>query len=339
MECESGNCVRSVQEPSSTIGVKPLKKMRALPTRMFRPFVITGLAAINMFGQVPGPEPSCSGVVLRLQYLKRPPTFHIGETIRARLSLSASGRLGFTALPDTRRGFFHEILTWEPERNAIDPSSLGHRIRVGSASGSGWSEDRNREIDINEWAQFERPGHYVLRAALKHIVLKSTTEKTGGPWLNCELKSNVEPLEILPPDAQWEAAELARADRLLESDPPSFAGASALRYLNTPEAAVALARWYLRLAVEPVISELAQGIFESRYAGIVQRELEKSLRSGIPFKENAMGTLALLEVERQFRNRPCPPDPTAAQAWSREYWGLFESVKSKYMAEAARPSR
>jgi hypothetical protein len=175
---------------------------------------------------------------------------------------------------------------------------------------------------------------YVLQANLKHIIPARNTEKNGKPWLSCEIKSTHESIEILSPDAEWEAAELTRIGRLLESDTTRFAGARSLRFLNTPEAAVALAHWYLRLVGEPVNSELANGIFESQYADIVQSELERALRSGVPLTENAVGTLALLEVKRQFINRPPPSDPKAASAWSQEYWALFETMKAKYSAAA-----
>lgn len=340
---------RKLGEHSRCSRCQTLTKMHALPTRRFRLLAIAALAAVNMFGQLPptgpsqnsvfGPEHLCSKVILRLRCLRQPPIFHSGETIQARLSLSTNGQLGLTALPDTRRGFLGEIMVWEPQKDAIDPSTLDGRIRVGNTLGGGWSEDRNREIDVNEWVQFRRPGRYGLHVVLKHIIPVQMTEKNSKPWLNCELKSNAESVEILPPDAQWETAELARIGRLLESDTTRFTGASALRYLGTPEAAVALARWYLRLSSEPVNSELAKGIFESRYADFVQTELERAFRSAAPFTENAVGTLALLEVRRQFSNRPCPSDPKAASAWSHEYWALFESLKSKYSASAARPVR
>ena len=185
--------------------------------------------------------------------------------------------------------------------------------------------------------QFRRPGRYVLHAILERIVPKEPMGKDRRPWLWCELKSNGEAIEILPPDAQWEAAELARIGRLLESDGTRFAAATALRYLNTSDAAVALSRWYLRLTGEPENSELARGIFESQHASVIQAELEKALRSAAPFTENALGTLALLEVRKQFVSRPRPLDPNAASAWSREYWALFDSVKTKYSSLATRP--
>ena len=88
-------------------------------------------------------------------------------------------------------------------------------------------------------------------------------------------------------------------------------------------------RWYLQLPSKPVNSELATGIFESQYADIEQKELEKAVPSTGSSTEKAIVTLALLEVRRQFSNRPCPSDPKAASAWSRKYWALFESVKSR----------
>ena len=210
-------------------------------------------------------------------------------------------------------------------------------FRAGSTLGDGWSEDRNREIEVNEYVQFQRPGRYVLHVMLKHIVPVRVNQQNRQPGLNCELRSNAESVEILPPDAQWEAAELGRIGRLLESDATLLEGARSLRYLNTPAAATALVHWYLELPSQPANSELATGIFESQYADIVQKELEKALPSAGSSTEKAIVTLALLEVRRQFSNRPCPSDPKAASVWSREYWALFESVKSRYAG--ARTSR
>jgi hypothetical protein len=269
--------------------------------------------------------------------LRQPPIFHRGEVIHARLSLASNGQTGLTALPGARRGFFREILVWGPEKDAVDPVTLDPRIHVGDQLGSGWPEEKAREIEVNEWVQFRRPGRYVLHAILKRIVPEKPMGKDRKPWLWCELRSNGEPVEILPPDAQWEAAELARIGRLLESSATRFAGTSALRYLNTPEAAVALARWYLRLNGEPENSELAKGIFESQHASVAQAELDKALRSAVPFPENALGTLALLEVRKQFADRPPPSDPKAASTWSREYWALFDSVRAKFSSMATRP--
>jgi len=261
----------------------------------------------------------CADVTLRLRCLRQPAVFHRGEAIRASLSVTATGRAGLTALPGLRRGFFHEIVSWEPRADAVDPLTLDPRIRVGDEPGSGLVTDRNREIDLNEWVQFRSSGQYALRVRLKRF---------EQAW--CELMSNAESIQILPPDAQWEAAELARIVGMLGSEATRLAGASALRYLNTRDAAVELTQRYLRSTAGPAEAELGKGIFESQYAEVVQAELEKALRSGAPFTEDALGTLALLEVRRQFANRPCPPEADAARAWSREYWALFASVKRKY---------
>jgi hypothetical protein len=215
-------------------------------------------------------------------------------------------------------------MVWEPIKDAIDPSTLDHRIRIGDSLGSGWSKERSRNIDVNEWVQFQHPGRYVLHVVLTHIIPVRVAEENTKPWMNCELKSNTETIEILPRDIEWETAELVRIGRLLESETTRFGAASPLRYLDTPEAAVALAHWYLRLSDGLANSELTTGIFESRYAEIVQRELDNAVRSGVPFTQSEVGTLTLLEVRRQFKNRPLPSDPEAARAWSRDYWKLFD---------------
>jgi len=321
--------------------------MHALPKRLCQLLVVTGLPVVTMLGQLSSDRPSgqsavglearCSNVSLRFRCLRQPPIFHCGETIKAKLSVSANGQPGFTAFPDTHRGHFKEIVAWEPRDGASDPSTQDVRIRVGSTLGDGWSEDRNREIELNEYVQFRRPGRYVLHFVVMHIVPLEINERNSHPWLNCELRSIAESVEILAPNAEWEASELVRIGRLLESDATRVEGAHSLRYLNTPAAGVALVRGYLQLPSEPANSEFATGIFESQYADIVQKALEKALPSASSSSEKAIGTLALLEVRREFRNRPCPSDPRAASAWSREYWALYESVKSRYAG--ARTSR
>jgi hypothetical protein len=197
-------------------------------------------------------------------------------------------------------------------------------------------------VDVNEWIQFQRPGRYALHVVLKRGMLAPVAGEAGpGAVRYCDLKSNAEFIEILASDVRWEAAELGRANKLLESFSADarFRGASTLRYLNTPGAAVALANWYVRLPDEPVNSELSRGIFESGHSEIVQTELEKALRSGTSSPASSVAILALLDVRRQFIDRPCPSNPKAAQAWSREYWDLFESLKTKYSAMAGHSIR
>src|ERR1017187_8192595 len=131
--------------------------------------VLTVAVAGWMFAQqksVSGSENGCSNAVLHLRCLRQPPVFHKGEVIQAKLSLTSNRQAGLTALPGTRRGFFREIFVWEPEKDAVDPFTLDPRIRVGDQLGSGWSEEKAREIEVNEWVQFRRPGRYVLHAIL-----------------------------------------------------------------------------------------------------------------------------------------------------------------------------
>jgi hypothetical protein len=302
--------------------------------------VVAGLTAVGMFGLVPSARPNgqptaavearCSNASLQFRCLRQPPIFHRGETIKAKLSVSTNGLPAFTGFPDRQRGFFKEMVVWVPGDGAIDPSTQDNRGRVGDMLGDGWSENRNREIELNEYVQFRRPGRYVLQVTLLHLVPLELNQRNNRPWLICNLSSNTESIEILAQDAQWEAAELGRIDKLLESNDTRLEGARSLRYLNTPAAATALVRWYLHLPGDAANPELATGIFESQYAGIVQKELEKALPSVSFAREQVIGTLTWLEVRRQFSKRPCPSDPEAAKAWSKEYWALFESVKNRY---------
>jgi len=279
--------------------------------------------------------------MLHFRCLRQPAVYHIGETIQAGLSFRSNGQHRFTAMPEFRRGFFLQIVMSEPTEGTIDPLTLDNRIRVGGSGGWSEAESWDREIDVNEWIQFRRPGRYMVHVVLKRgLPLPVEGEKTKA-FRYCDLNSNAESVEVLSPDTAWEANELARTNKLLESPSEStrFRGASALRYLNTPSSAVALVRWWMQIPDGPVNSELTKGIFESQYSEIVKTEMEKALRSGVSFPTSVVGILAYLEVRRQFINRPRPSDPQAAQAWSREYWDLFDSVKSRYSAAAGHSIR
>jgi hypothetical protein len=89
------------------------------------------------------------------------------------------------------------------------------------------------------------------------------------------------------------------------------------------------------MPAEPVKSELATGILESRYADIVQSELEKVLRSDTTVSADLVGILVSLDMRRWFANRPPPSDSKAQEAWSREYHQAFDSAERKYSAIAA----
>jgi hypothetical protein len=167
---------------------------------------------------------------------------------------------------------------------------------------------------------------------------KGETPAAGAP---CELKSNNQPIEILPPNSQCEAAELARITGLLGSTTgmARSRAASDLRYLGTPDAAVALARWHVQLRVGDAVTELRDGIFESPYPEIARSELEAALRSGTPLPGSMADTLAMLELHKEFANRQPPADSNASRAWANEYWGCFAVLKQKYSAEIARRLR
>jgi hypothetical protein len=191
--------------------------------------------------------------MLHFRCLRQPPIYHIGETIQAGLSFSSAGQRGLMAMPELRRDFFWQIVMAEPTEGTIDPLTLDPRIRVGGSGGWSEAESWDREIEVNEWIQFRRPGRYMVHVVLKRgVLLPVEGEKGAKAFRYCDLKSNAESVEVLSPDTDWEAAELDRTNKLLESPSEStrFRGASSLRYLNTSAAAVALARWCLRIPGE-----------------------------------------------------------------------------------------
>lgn len=277
--------------------------------------------------------------MLQFKCLKQPPVYHMGERIRARISFV--GEFGQAYMPDSERGFSEQHMIADPPEGAIDPSTLEPRIpriRVGSGGFSGASRV---EIDVNEWLQFRKPGRCVLQVVLKGWMWKPDRK---GVQI-CDMESNAESIKILPPDAKWEAAQLERLSALLESTSQDdrYLGALLLRYLNTPSAAVALARWYSGLVYigigDRVTSALFKGIFESQYGCLAQRELEKILRAGASRSADIARTLAAFEVRKRFNDRPMPADPDAAQKLWREISEFYASATKSYLAEAGHPVR
>lgn len=225
----------------------------------------------------------------------------------------------------------------------MDPGTRTPRIVAGSWLSSFWQGTHPlvTEIDVNEWLQFERPGKYVLHAASQRILRISPRDEAPSSPTPCELRSNNEAIEILPPDSQWEGAELVRITELLASTTAMtrLQAARDLRYLGTRAAAVALARWYLAFQVGEEATELRDGIFESPLPDAAQSTLNEALRSTASLPVTMAETLALLELNRQFANRPPPADSAARQAWADEHWRLLEALKQKYAAEIAQRKR
>jgi hypothetical protein len=288
---------------------------------------------------------SCASVVLQLRCLRRPPVYHLGERIRARLTFRSPGGRGYSLAEDPqprRSPFEDENIVVEPASGAIDPSTRDPRIRAGNTLGSYWRGTKSlvRDIDVNEWLEFQRPGRYVLQAVSKRIERIPEKGESRFPPAFCELRSNGEAIEILPPDPKWEAAELARIEGLLGSTTgmTRVEAADDLRYLNTPAAASALVRWYVRLPYGDADTELLKGMFESGYPDIVQKELETALRSRQLLPADIAGTLAFLELRREYAGRPAPVDPKAAGAWSREYWDRYAALKREYSAVPGQPA-
>ncbi len=284
----------------------------------------------------------CAGVQLDFGLLKRPAVYHMGEIIQARLTFRSSKPYPYDleGSPEPRRLHFplEEIITAEPATGTIDPFSRYTGIFAGNVLGGYWPGNKplRRDIDVNEWIQFQQPGRYVLRVKSSRIVPMPPKGQIPLPRApSCELTSNDETLEILAPDPKWEASALEKIVATLESSigTERFHAASALRYLNTPAAAVALARWYVDYPTGSVNTELKAGIIESRYADVVQSELEKFLHRGAVVPAEMADTLASLELRREFAGRPYPKEKTAAEAWSREYSDRYAALKKKYSME------
>jgi hypothetical protein len=195
-------------------------------------------------------------------------------------------------------GFGRDRFVVTPEAGTRDPWS--YRLHEGIAySGPGGSRLSDKplvlNIDLNQWARFERPGHYTVHA-LSHA--------TGPQRQDVEVESNQIGIDIVAADPQWQQQELATDLAILNStlskiDSASFESrmnaARRLTYLDTPAAVREMVRW-LGIADIQTAQILQDGLRSSQHGPETVAAMKELLRSpSEPVPPVFLRTLAALD--------------------------------------------
>jgi hypothetical protein len=173
-------------------------------------------------------------------------------------------------------------------------------------------------LQVNEWISIRKPGRYRITAETTRLVA------TAQPSTAVPLRSNSIQIEVVTPEAGWAAAQLEQAVALLQipDPPPTRIGESVragvlearqangaraartLRFLETPEAARELARFFDH-GPQAAQSELHAGLFASPH----RKEVMSAMEDAVAAPEIAITyyyLAALMELAELTRLGPLP---------------------------------
>jgi hypothetical protein len=210
-------------------------------------------------------------------------------------------------------------------------------------------------LQVNEWLSIRKAGHYRITAESTRVVTNAE------PPVSLPLRSNSIEIDVVAPEPGWAAAQLQQAAAVLQTpDPPRpiigqaydlngrqshdddvTRAARTLRFLETPEAAAALVR-YFEHGPMAAQAELHAGLFASPYRKEVMAAMEAAVAApDIPVTYYCLGTL--MELAELIRFGPSPlytPKTTEEiQRWfeqvERPYREKVKPVETEYFAKLA----
>src|SRR5215471_11458943 len=309
---------------------------------------------------------ACAQVAFTLATKDGKSTFRVGEAIEVEFRFQATepGKYGVwttSLVRQVRRPEFDHFMV-EPSVGIADPlvdifaqmssgAVVGRLPRAAPLS----SAPTVVGVPMNEWLSIRHPGHYRIAAETTRVVT------TDNPPTTVTLRSNTIEIDLVEPEPGWAESSLRQAVATLERpDPPqpkigeeydpirrevhdadAAAAARVLRFLETKEAARALARFYEH---GPVMaqSELRAGLFASPYRSDVIAAMEEAIAApDVPVNYSYLG--ALIQLVNLTRYGP-PPDytpksPDEIRKWMDEvekpYRDKSQSTEPEYFKRLA----
>jgi hypothetical protein len=177
--------------------------------------------------------------------------FHRGEAIPLEVAYSSETEKKYEgAFSTPMPGWGDPKVEVMPSEGLMDYLSFHNGIAGDRLSAVGYltATPRIEHMDLTEWYQFTKSGHYSVRVKTTSIVRVKSSEEGGG-LERLTLESNAVDFDILPPDAAWAAEEQSKLDEILHAQPAgSQAWRDALRRLSkldTPASAGRLVEIYL----------------------------------------------------------------------------------------------
>lgn len=272
--------------------------------------LFASLAQTTATGPAPGdgPQPQLeAAVTLTLRLTDGRRQFRPGEVIPIELEFSSARPKRFTvdgATYDRSGRLTIDEFTIDRIDDVSDPmidyfgSSAGHI--GGGIRGIGVLGEKpfTVTLELNEWFRFDEPGTYTLAVKSRRVTDESVTPHAVVP-----VASNTVSFEILPRNAEWEAAELETARRtVIANQPPAGAraGCRKMRFLGTEAAAMEMIRRYGADSDHGCDFDFMAGLFGAVDRAAVVRAMEAGLRAANqPVTGSYLRTLATLSVYLQ----------------------------------------
>lgn len=256
--------------------------------------------------------------------------YYLGEPIPLQLSFTSTQPNGYrveTRLQD-RVGRLNGT-----EEFLVDPAALtGDPLRGLPGEGGGMGGISGGDITLsatpftfekllNDWVRFRQPGTY-------KVAILSRRVAPGSNPMRLELVSNVITLNLAPAPADWVRDQLAQAVKILDApaDPNEetrqrrLRAGQTLRYLDSPDAAMELAR-HLGPGTDEDSWSLHLGVLGSPYRGQLLPLLEARLVApDQPVWGRYLDTMAQLSELVSFGGpmSPFPADAALQGAWRGE---------------------
>jgi hypothetical protein len=276
--------------------------------------------------------------------------FFLGETIPLQLMFTSTQLKSFLA--DTRQqdrvGRMNGV-----EQFIVDPVSFaedplrglpGEEGGMGGLSGGPLplsEKPFSFERVLNKWVRFRKPGTYRVYV-LSHRVSQTGEGARGVP---IELASNILTIDVQPAPALWVKDQIAAATSILDAPAASsddtakerVRAGRILRFLDTPEAAAALAKHLDAGSKPPWLAGIAASLIADfrNLPVTIQRDLLESRWSTI-------GGPAMIPVLRDlYANPPSPRiDPAIEDTALRRLYELApDEARQILLAEIRHPTK
>ncbi|WP_321471955.1 hypothetical protein [uncultured Paludibaculum sp.] len=256
--------------------------------------------------------------------------FHAGEIVPLELSFTATAKHRYWAdVHNYDRSGRLGIESFCVEPEAADP--LASYFTAASSLGGGLGGTREldatpfaAEAELNEWRRLS-PGHYRVYAISQRIWRPSDPrERTPYGRVSEVLRSNTVELDVMPPDAEWQAEQLRSATQVLAGNPSpeeAHRAARRLRFLDTPDSAGQLARLFWGLNQQQSVGwDLMFGLYGSPFQKVAIDSMNDELAvPEHPITGEFLGTLVNLQIVADSTWNPPASGPTDSEA-ARAFW-------------------
>ena len=252
--------------------------------------------------------------------------FHPGEAIPLEFTYSTESQNKYQgSFPSPSPELADLNVEVTPLQSVVDLRSVRYGLVAGSflsAVGFLTAMPRTERMDLTDWYQFRKSGHYSVRVQSSSIARVKTADEDGE---RLTLESNAVEFDILPADAAWATEEKSKFDDVLRTQPSvSQAWRDALTRLarlGTPASAERLVQIYAAGSAEQSGWELNRAMRETPQSDVVISALLATLSdSSMSPPSNIANLLADLQTQQKLGASPPQPvgDPVGFAEWNAQ---------------------